>query len=158
LSVLRAKLGLDAGTDDEDWSLADAWLELLNRHRIDFTLGFRRLVEAAQGDEAPLRALFGDAREAPSAWLERWRARLAPSATPASVRRASMQRANPIYIPRNHRVEAALEAAVQHGDLAPFERLLGVLEAPFEERAADAEFAVPAPPEVTARYRTFCGT
>lgn len=69
-----------------------------------------------------------------------------------------MRRVNPIYIPRNHQVEAALAAAVEGDDLAPFERLLQVLESPFDQRAADGAFAEPAPPEQTACYRTFCGT
>ena len=69
-----------------------------------------------------------------------------------------MRQANPIYIPRNHKVEEALAAAVEHDDLAPFERLLRVLEHPFDERAADSAFAEPAPLEQTACYRTFCGT
>jgi uncharacterized protein YdiU (UPF0061 family) len=69
-----------------------------------------------------------------------------------------MRRVNPVYIPRNHQVEAALDAAVERDDLAPFERLLQVLEHPFEEQAAFSEFAEPAPPEQTARHRTFCGT
>ena len=69
-----------------------------------------------------------------------------------------MTRANPVYIPRNHLVEAALSAAVGQGDLAPFERLLAVLTRPFDARADDAAFALPAPAEQTARYQTFCGT
>ena len=69
-----------------------------------------------------------------------------------------MQQANPAYIPRNHRVEAALDAAVDDNDLAPFERLLAVIQSPFDERAADAEYGEPAPSEFTKTYMTFCGT
>jgi uncharacterized protein YdiU (UPF0061 family) len=69
-----------------------------------------------------------------------------------------MKHANPCYIPRNHRVEAALDAAVDHNDLVPFERLLAVIRAPFDERPADAEYAEPAPSEFTTSYMTFCGT
>jgi uncharacterized protein YdiU (UPF0061 family) len=69
-----------------------------------------------------------------------------------------MRRANPVYIPRNHRVEEALGAAVDQGDLGPFEALLVVLADPFTEREHDGAFAEPAPPDVTATYQTFCGT
>jgi uncharacterized protein YdiU (UPF0061 family) len=69
-----------------------------------------------------------------------------------------MRRASPWIIPRNHRVEEALAAASDHGDLAPFERLLQALRRPFDEHPDDAPFAEPAPAAVTACYRTFCGT
>ena len=70
----------------------------------------------------------------------------------------TMQHANPCYIPRNHQVEAALAAAVDDLDLAPFERLLAVLQAPFTSRPEAASYAEPAPAAVTANYQTFCGT
>lgn len=154
-AVLRAKLGL-SDSHASDRALADEYLQILQTHSIDFTLGFRRLAEAAANDDAPLVALFGDAAPALHLWLQRWRSR-----TPASgeaERAATMRKVNPIYIPRNHQVEGALTAAVDHDDLAPFERLLAVVEHPFEERASDAAFAQPAPADETARYRTFCGT
>jgi uncharacterized protein YdiU (UPF0061 family) len=69
-----------------------------------------------------------------------------------------MRQVNPAYIPRNHRVEAALAAASEAGDLGPFERLLAVVTHPFDEQPHLEEFAVPAPPEVTACYQTYCGT
>ena len=75
----RAKLGLRRGEPDDDGAdaaLAEDWLALLHAERVDFTLGWRRLADAAAGDEAPLRALFADAH-APDAWLARWRARCA---------------------------------------------------------------------------------
>ena len=88
-------------------------------------------------------------------WHWRWRARQ-PHRSTACL--GAMTRANPCYIPRNHQVEAALEAAVERQDLQPFNRLLAVLERPFDPRPEDAAYAEPAPPEVTACYRTFCGT
>ncbi len=154
-AVLRAKLGLP-DLHASDRAFADEYLQLLQAHRIDFTLGFRRLTDAAVGGDAPLLALFGDAAPAMQPWLQRWRL-LAPAAGEAE-RATTMRQVNPIYIPRNHQVEAALTAAVDHDDLAPFERLLAVLERPFEELEPDAVFAQPAPSEETARYRTFCGT
>ncbi len=162
-AVLQAKLGLD-GSDAADRALADDYLDLLRTHRIDYTLGFRRLNDAANGNAAPLRAIFGRDTAAVEPWLSRWYARGGVTGDGGSAhaiagdRLATMRRANPIYIPRNHLVEAALAAAVTHDNLAPLERLLQVLRQPFDERDADREFAEPAPAEQTACYRTFCGT
>jgi uncharacterized protein YdiU (UPF0061 family) len=69
-----------------------------------------------------------------------------------------MRRVNPVYIPRNHRVEEALAAASERGDLQPFRQLLAALQRPFDDEPARAAYAEPAPAAVTAGYRTFCGT
>jgi uncharacterized protein YdiU (UPF0061 family) len=73
-----------------------------------------------------------------------------------------MNRVNPLIIPRNHQVEAALAAASDHADFGPFERLLSALQTPFgngDHQAASARpFAEPAPAAFTDNYRTFCGT
>jgi uncharacterized protein YdiU (UPF0061 family) len=160
----RAKLGLgtqsppDAQQDPDDAALADDWLALLASHRVDFTLAWRRLADAAAGEEAPLRALFTQ-QPALDAWLVRWRARCAgESAVSAPDRASAMRAASPWIIPRNHRVEEALAAASDHGDLVPFEQLLDALRRPFAEDPALARYAEPAPEAVTASYRTFCGT
>jgi uncharacterized protein YdiU (UPF0061 family) len=156
----RAKLGLDeaAAADDVDTALVDDWLGLLQAHAVDFTLGWRRLADAAAGDEAPLRALVPDA-QALQPWLARWRARSADDApVPPQERVQRMRRANPWIIARNHRVEEALEAASERSDLGPFERLLAALRDPYEEKPAHAGYAEPAPAAVTACYQTFCGT
>ncbi len=136
----RAKLGLRRETDDEDGALAEIWLALLQAGQVDFTLGWRRLADAAAGNEAPLRALFADAR-APDEWLPRWRERCASEdraegkdpATAGIERAGRMRRVNPWVIPRNHRVEEALAAASGEGDLGPFERLLDALRRPYDE-------------------------
>ena len=137
--------------------LAADWLALLETHTVDFTLAWRRLADAAAGDERPLAALFADPA-ASAAWLERWHRRAAQESRSGGERRAAMQRVNPIYIPRNHRVEEALAAASEHGNLAAFDRLLEVITHPFDERPDWERYAEPAPREVTARYKTFCGT
>ena len=91
----RTKLGLrraEPEDDSADSALVDDWLTLLHAERVDFTLGWRRLADAAAGDEAPLRALFADAL-APDAWLARWRARCASESDGArSWRRARARR------------------------------------------------------------------
>jgi serine/tyrosine/threonine adenylyltransferase len=156
LAGARAKLGLDTG-DDGDEALAADWLALLGAHAVDFTLAWRRLGDAAAGDERPLAALFADP-VAPAAWLERWYRRAERESRSGGERRAAMHRVNPLYIPRNQRVEEALAAASEHGDLEPFRRLLDMVTHPFDERLGRERYAEPAPREVTARYKTFCGT
>ena len=152
----RAKLGL-AAAEEGDAALARDWLDLLQTQRVDHTLAWRRLAEASDGEGLRLQAMFEDTRPL-LAWLARWRDRGARETSAPLERAAAMRRANPIYIARNHLVEEALAAASLHNDLAPFERLLGVLAQPFDERPGLDNHAAPAPAEVTAGYRTFCGT
>ena len=145
---MRAKLGLPDGLDDEvAASLVDDLLTLMAQSRVDLTSFFRHLGTAARGDAEPARLVVLDLA-AFDGWLERWRA-LAPDAE-------VMDRTNPVYTPRNHLVEEALDAATA-GDLAPFERLLEVVARPFDERPGLERYTVPAP-EGTGPYRTFCGT
>ena len=158
----RAKLGLQQTTDDRgDTALAEDWLALLQQHRVDFTLAWHSLADAATGDEQALRALFVDPL-ALNPWLERWHARLSQETAghpgEALARATRLRQVNPWIIPRNHRVEEALAAASEHGDLDLFNRLLAALQRPFDQDAASAPFADPAPAQVTARYQTFCGT
>jgi uncharacterized protein YdiU (UPF0061 family) len=157
----RAKLGLQAvagASDAADSALANDWLALLQQQSVDFTLGWRRLADAAEGNDAPLLALFAQPQPLRE-WLARWRARwTAGEAVPPAARAAAMRTVSPWIIPRNHRVEEALEAASERGELGPFERLLAALRRPFEERPEDAAYAEPAPAAVTACYQTFCGT
>ncbi|MFO1415561.1 MAG: YdiU family protein [Burkholderiales bacterium] len=156
----RAKLGLvqaAAGDDAGDTALARDWLALLHDGRADFTLAWRRLADAAEGNDAPLRALFADA-SAPDAWLARWRARCAAEPVAAAERATAMRQVNPLVIARNHRVEEALAAASDAGDLAPFTRLLAAVRRPYDDAPEQCAYAEPAPAAVTACYRTFCGT
>jgi len=175
LQEQRARLGLhvadsgddaDPGDDADDAALADDWLALLHHEGVDFTLGWRHLAAAAEGRDDMLRALFADP-QAPNPWLARWRARCeradarragGAAVTAAQARAEAMRLASPRIIPRHHRVEAALDAASSHGDIAPFSRLLGALRRPFDDDPSLDEFAQPAPRELTASYRTFCGT
>jgi uncharacterized protein YdiU (UPF0061 family) len=157
----RDKLGLaDAAQADEagDAALANDWLGLLHAQGVDFTLGWRRLADAAAGDDSLLRALFPEP-QALLEWLARWRARCEmQGAISPEARAQGMRRANPWIIPRNHRVEEALAAASERDDLAPFERLLSALRNPYEETPEHASYAEPAPAALTACYQTFCGT
>ena len=156
LSFARAKLGLSRAEED-DAALAQDWLALLQAQAVDHTLAWRSLADAADGEGFRLQALFEDTRPLMQ-WLARWRSRGALEASTPAQRALAMRRTSPIYIARNHRVEEALAAASVDADLEPFHRLLDVLAQPFEERPGLDAYAAPAPPEVTARYRTFCGT
>ena len=157
LGGLRRKLGLLTERED-DAALAGDLLGLMAGNGADFTLTFRRLCDAAgtepEGDAA--RALFTDAG-AYDAWAARWRRRLAQEPGEPEERRSVMRAVNPAYIPRNHLVEAALEAAVNRRDFGPFEELLEVVARPYEERPGRERYA--APPEPGERvHQTFCGT
>ena len=155
LQVMRDKLGLDqTGDVAVDRQLATDFLALLHQQKIDFTNAFRALFDAANGEDAPLRQLFGDGARFAD-WQNAWHARQPQRSSTAL---ATMKGANPCYIARNHQVENALEAAVERQDLAPFERLLAVLQRPFDARPEDAAYSEPAPLAVTASYQTFCGT
>jgi uncharacterized protein YdiU (UPF0061 family) len=150
---MRGKLGLtEAGADDAEL-FADL-LALMQAQSVDCTACFRALAASLRGDDAPVRALFAEP-DALAAWSGRWHARLQPSELAATA--AAMDRINPLYVPRNHLVEAALAAATD-GDLKPFERLVGVLADPFTERPGLETYAAPAPVSFGACYQTFCGT
>jgi uncharacterized protein YdiU (UPF0061 family) len=147
-SGMRAKLGLPAGLDDRvTSSLIDELLTLLQQSHVDHTLLFRALGSAARGDAEPARGLFLDLA-AFDDWVQRWSA----SGPDPDV----MDGVNPVYIPRNHLVEEALEAATA-GDLDPFGRLLDAVALPFVERPGLERYAAPAPTDFGV-YRTFCGT
>ncbi len=154
LAALRAKVGLTTN-HDTDRVLVDDLLTVLAEQSVDFTKFFRRLAKAAVGDPAPVLALFAE-RAAITAWLERWQARVNGEATAGTARAALMNQVNPVYIPRNHKVEEALQAATA-GDLTKFETLLTVLAAPFTERQEFGEYAEPAPASF-GPYKTYCGT
>ncbi|MBW3559429.1 MAG: YdiU family protein [Proteobacteria bacterium] len=154
---LRAKLGL-ATSREEDVALAGAVLQAMADNKVDFTLFFRRLSDAqspGEGDE-PLRVLFAEPT-ACDAIIERWRNRLAPEPEDPTRRRDRMRAVNPAYIPRNHQVEAMIEAAIERDDFAPMHELLAVLARPFEDRAEFDSYAEPPKPEQRV-LATFCGT
>ncbi len=154
---VRRKLGL-ATERDGDAALGRDLLKLMHASHADFTLTFRRLSEAAaSGDaEAPLRASFTDA-QAFDEWLIRWRQRLADEPIDAEQRAAAMRAVNPAFIPRNHRVEAVIRAAVDRDDFGPFEELLQVLSTPYQEQPTFSHYADP-PQEDQRVLETFCGT
>lgn len=151
LTGLASKLGLPRSAGHVPGLIADL-LTLLTEHRVDYAGFFRALAAGTAG------ALFPDsgARSAYDGWAAR-RAALLPS-DPAALARVSvaMNRVNPLYIPRNHRVEEALSDAAA-GDLASFGRLLDAVSSPYDERPGLEDLTGPAPDDAP-RYVTYCGT
>ncbi len=148
--AMRAKCGLSGAGEEDDALVAD-FLELLAVNKADYTLAFRRLCDAADGNASGLRAMFTEPAGL-DGWLVKWRQRRSGGALDSTA----MRRVNPAFIPRNHRVEAAIEAALG-GDFAPFEQLHVVLAHPYDDQPAFVGYAEPPQPDerVTA---TFCGT
>jgi len=154
LGRFRAKLGLlEAHSDDSD--LIGALLEVMAETSADFTNCFRALCDAADGADDGIRSELGVGAPG-DAWLGRWRERLAREATEPATRAAAMRRENPAVIPRNHRVEAVLEAAVS-GDLDPLDDLLQVLASPWDDHPDNLEYRHPPEPHEVV-HQTFCGT
>jgi uncharacterized protein YdiU (UPF0061 family) len=153
--AMHAKLGLSDDQPD-DGALVDDLLALLRAGSVDFTSSFRALSSTARGDAQPARSLFGDSSGF-DAWSERWLSRLPSDPSERQAIAEAMDRVNPLYIPRNHLVEEALEAATG-GDLEPFRGLVNVLARPFDERPGLEKYAAPAPGSFGDEYRTFCGT
>ncbi len=160
LQGMRQKLGLSRDTAD-DFALATDFLTTMQGQNVDFTQAFRRLSDTAEAADASregwLRKLYAD-DAALDAWLPRWRARQNAESVAPEKRAQAMRAANPVYIPRNHKVEEALAAAVNLADYAPFEKLLTVLQRPFEEQIEFAAYSHPASASESAGYQTFCGT
>ena len=145
---MARKLGMPPGlADDVVTPLVDDLVRLLQDNHPDFTSFFRALGAAARGDTEPARSMVLDLAGF-DAWAERWLA-TGPDA-------AAMEGVNPVYVPRNHLVEAALTAATD-GDLDPVRSLLEAVSAPYDERPGLERYAEPAPDEF-GTYTTFCGT
>jgi len=157
LRVMRPKLGL-AIKGQEDLELIEDLLECMAANQADYTLTFRNLANLSSTDRSNdgiVSKLFTNA-DAFDKWSLKWRSRLATENSNDDARQALMRAANPIYIPRNHLVEAALQAGIQ-GDYGPFEELIGVLAKPYEEQPGKDRFAAPPKPNEIV-HATFCGT
>ena len=157
LAGMRQKLGL-LTSESEDVNLIESLLNIMHENEADFTLTFRRLCHAALGKKMDrnLRNLFKD-EEAFNKWSNSWRSRLSRESASPEERVNLMRNVNPAVIPRNHRVEHALNAAVENSDYGPFEKLVDVLSSPYEEIKENDEFMLPPKPGEHV-LQTFCGT
>lgn len=150
---LIAKIGIDSNQPD-DWALTERLLSTMAQGEADFTLTFRRLADVLEGDNNELVLELFENPAAINQWLTDWKAHLETIDRNDAIER--MRRMSPVYIPRNHRVEQAIQAAYQ-GDYSLFHRLNEVLQQPFTARAEFAEYEKPPlPGEVV--HATFCGT
>ncbi len=143
LGGMREKLGL-FNAEPEDLGLAGELLEIMAREKWDFTNTFRNLNPTAEAPEL-------------GAWQAKWQARLSRQPQTIEDALAWMRKSNPFVIPRNHKVEEALAAAVASGDLGPMHRLLEALTNPFEDNPVKQDYCDPAPAG-SETYQTFCGT
>jgi uncharacterized protein YdiU (UPF0061 family) len=156
----KAKIGLGFEADevdteeDPDWALVRDLLTLMEEGKADFTLVFRHLSEVLESNsDEKVLALF-DCTTEMVAWLKAWRLRMAEVDGGAAV--ALMHRSNPIFIPRNHRIEEVIEAGYS-GDFELFHRLCEVLQYPFDEQPKNSAYeAAPTDDEIVPA--TFCGT
>jgi uncharacterized protein YdiU (UPF0061 family) len=144
--------------EDADRDLAQGLLDAMHANQADFTLTFRQLADAAQSEQADaaVRSLFAN----PSAydeWVGRWRSRLMREPQVPHVRAAAMRRMNPAFIPRNHRIEQAISAAIERDDFSVFAELLTVLSRPYEAQERFEAYANPPQPAERV-LQTFCGT
>lgn len=154
LTGMNRKLGLLTEVED-DLKLAEQLLLAMEKVAADYTLTFRELPMILENPEQAKQDIFrsDELRE----WILQWKKRLEREKRPTSEVAAGMREVNPLYIPRNDHVEAAIAAAVKHGDFSQMQRLLEVLEKPYLEQPGAEAFASALPGEKTP-YRTFCGT
>ncbi len=150
LAGMRRKLGLHTARE-EDLQLCNELFEALSGTERDFTRFFRGLSDCWRGHGSTC-----EDNSALANWHQQYVLRAGAEEVPDDERAKGMDRVNPLYIPRNHKVEEALSSALED-DLAPFEKLLKVLSTPFDERPGCESYTQPAPPG-SGRYRTFCGT
>lgn len=159
---MRSKCGLTTikgVSEDDDRELIESLFDILNEHKADFTLFFYYLshlnVLASKVDQQ-CRDLFVDPAKIDE-WLARWRTRLTSERLSDEKRQSAMQKVNPVYIPRNHQIEAAIRAAEDQGDFSVFHELHEVLNNPFELQQGKVRFQ--SPPEANEEIKqTFCGT
>lgn len=158
LSGMRQKLGLST-EQAEDAELATTLFELMDASKADFTLTFyylSRLTQLPSSVDDAIHALFDDS-VAFTHWLTEWRKRLKKESQSDKQRHAAMQVINPVYIPRNHQIEAVIRAAEDYSDFAPFHALHQVLQTPFTEQEAYKHYKQPPQPDEVVQ-QTFCGT
>ncbi|BCG59307.1 protein adenylyltransferase SelO [Paenibacillus sp. URB8-2] len=150
LAGMRAKLGI-FNEEPEDESLIEDLLRMMQKERADYTNTFRALTF----DKPEDTVLYGNAEFVQ--WHDMWQKRLGRQEEPKASSHQLMRSSNPAVIPRNHRVEEALEAAVNQGDYSVMDRLLDVLSSPYAHSPEQSDYST-IPAQTTCPYRTFCGT
>lgn len=151
------KIGL-LQTEEEDLSLILDYLELMQKNKVDHTLAFRYL-SAAAGETKPPTELFAvfNQSQGLEPWLARWNARILRQGRNAQEIAQAMNAVNPAFVPRNHRVEQAIQAATQKNDFTLMDRLIHVLARPYDDQSHEIDLMQPPKPEERVA-QTFCGT
>ncbi len=162
LAGFRAKCGLtkiDSASDEDDKALIDSLLDTMAKNQADYTLTFyylSQLDKDPNDNDQSLRGLFSRPK-AIDVWLEKWRERLSLESNTNEQRQTSMQSVNPVYIPRNHQIEATIRAAEDNEDFGPFHALYDVLQKPYEYQQGKENYMLPPEPNEIV-HQTFCGT
>ena len=157
LTGMRAKLGLKTGLE-EDRALIEELFAIMAGSNADFTLTFYQLskLDMDTANDDAILALFDDA-DSFSHWADKWRQRLRQEDSNNDERKSMMRAVNPVYIPRNHLIEAAIRAAEDDGDSSVFHALHEVLQQPYDfQPGKEAWMQPPQPDEIV--HKTFCGT
>ena len=152
---MRSKIGLSK-EDPKDYELIMSLLEVMKDEKVDFTLAFRSLSKALTGNMTIARNIFNNSKKF-DVWFMHWQERISQENVPDEDIVSAMDKVNPIYIPRNHKVEEALFSAVHKNDMQPFSNLLSILMNPYEENKGNESYTLPAP-ESEKPFKTFCGT
>ena len=155
LVLMRSKIGLSK-EDPTDYELIINLLNLMEKNKVDFTLCFRLLAKSLIGDSKPIRNIFKGCSEFNS-WLMLWQERISQEGIPDEEISESMNNINPLYVPRNHNVEAALQAATEQNNMEPFKKLFSILQNPHKENDDLREYSTPLSGDDSS-YKTFCGT
>ena len=155
LSSMRSKIGLSK-EDQDDINLISQLLNLMKTNKVDFTLCFRYLSKALVGDIKSIKNLFKN-DIAFDNWMTLWKERISQESISDEKIASSMNAVNPLYIPRNHKVEEALKAAVFDNNMKPFLKLHDILKNPYDEIKEFYEYEKPVKSS-SVRYKTFCGT
>jgi len=162
LAGMQAKCGLFARSDttsEDDKALIEELLNTMAANNADFTLTFfylSQLSTKASGQDSDIQDLF-DHPEQLESWLVKWRKRLSKETPGDAERQQRMQAVNPVYIPRNHQIEAAIRAAEDNDDFSVFHELHEVLQNPYVEQKGKTRYSLPPEPDEVVQ-QTFCGT
>ncbi len=157
LAGMRSKLGLKSVLQ-QDRALIEELFAIMASSNADFTLTFYQLsmLDMDASNDSDIQALFDDASSF-AQWSDKWRQRLRQESSIDGERKAGMRAVNPVYIPRNHLIEAAIRAAEDHGDFSVFHALHDVLQQPYDFQPGKEVYMQPPQPHEIV-HKTFCGT
>ena len=155
LKVMSKKIGITK-IQDGDLELINDLLDIMKNEKADFTLVFRYLADFIIGNESLLINLFDNSKKI-NEWIIYWKNRIEKEGKFDKSLSSKMKKINPLYIPRNHLVEHALDEALSKENYKPFYKLLGFVTNPYDEISNSEEYTLPAPIN-DKPYKTFCGT